>query len=151
MFSPPVSFLYPQPVRFVTGEHVKWLSGYFCFREERQKISYKLDSGWLKLCTLLWRMWSSLLSVSGEFALPTLPSTRFLWQSNLWGVFVLFSAILVICFYMETWGEMSSTISYCYYLFVSFFSNFNDLFVVVNTSPLTKRMLTVTQFHFSNT
>ena len=29
---------------------------------------------------------------------------------------------------METWGEMSSTISYCYYLFVSFLSNFNDLF-----------------------
>ena len=46
---------------------------------------------------------------------------------------------------------MSSTISYCYYLFVSFLSNFNDLSVVANASRLTKRMLIVTQFHFSNT
>ena len=52
---------------------------------------------------------------------------------------------------METWGKMSSTISYCNYLCVSFFSNFNSLFVVANASRLTKRMLTVTQFHFSNT
>ena len=40
---------------------------------------------------------------------------------------------------------MSSTISYFYYLFVSFFSNFNDLFVVANASRLTKRMLTASQ------